>query len=96
MHFLWLCSGTITVEEMREGLRKKGGRIPETELQRIMDLADVNGDGRVDYEEFLAATLNLNKLEREDIMYRTFQVSASGGESQAQGLLLFTSMEELR
>jgi len=68
-------SGTITVEEMREGLRRKGGRIPETELQRIMDMADVNGDGRVDYEEFLAATLNLNKLEREDVMYKAFQCS---------------------
>ena len=75
----WYCSGTITVEEMREGLRRKGGRIPETELQRIMDMADVNGDGRVDYGEFLAATLNLNKLEREDVMYRAFQVCGGRG-----------------
>lgn len=28
---------------MREGLRAKGSKIPESELQRIMDNADVNG-----------------------------------------------------
>lgn len=38
-------SGTITVDEMRDGLRTKGSKIPESELQRIMENADVNGDG---------------------------------------------------
>lgn len=68
------CSGTITVDEMREGLLAKGGLIPESELQRIMENADVNGDGKVDYEEFLAATMHLGKLEREENLYKAFQV----------------------
>lgn len=68
-------SGTITVDELREGLRKKGTKIPETELQRIMENADVNGDGKIDYEEFLAATMHLGKLEREENLYKAFQVS---------------------
>eukprot|EP00878_Enallax_costatus_P028419 GHUV01030697.1.p2 GENE.GHUV01030697.1~~GHUV01030697.1.p2 ORF type:complete len:108 (-),score=26.37 GHUV01030697.1:846-1169(-) len=68
------CSGTITVDEMREGLMAKGGLIPESELQRIMENADVNGDGKVDYEEFLAATMHLGKLEREENLYKAFQV----------------------
>jgi hypothetical protein len=38
------CSGTITVDEMRDGLRAKGSKIPESELQRIMENADVNGE----------------------------------------------------
>eukprot|EP00879_Flechtneria_rotunda_P004051 GHRR01004294.1.p1 GENE.GHRR01004294.1~~GHRR01004294.1.p1 ORF type:complete len:279 (+),score=107.43 GHRR01004294.1:1153-1989(+) len=66
-------SGTITVDEMRDGLRAKGSKIPESELQRIMENADVNGDGKVDYEEFLAATMHLGKLEREENLYRAFQ-----------------------
>jgi hypothetical protein len=32
------------------------------------------GDGKVDYEEFLAATMHLGKLEREENLYRAFQV----------------------
>eukprot|EP00775_Hariotina_reticulata_P005659 gene5659-5898_t len=66
-------SGTITVDEMRDGLRSKGTKIPEVELQRIMENADVNGDGKVDYEEFLAATMHLGKLEREENLYKAFQ-----------------------
>jgi hypothetical protein len=53
------CSGTITVDELRESLKRKGALIPEVELQRIMAMADVNGDGTIDYEEFMAATLYL-------------------------------------
>lgn len=30
--------------------------------------ADVNGDGTIDYEEFLAATINRSKLEREELL----------------------------
>lgn len=68
------CSGTITVDEMREGLRAKDTKIPEAELEAIMANADVNGDGKVDYEEFVAATMHLGKLEREEHLYRAFQV----------------------
>jgi hypothetical protein len=49
-----LHSGTITVAEMREGLRTKGSKIPQDELELIMQNADVNGDGKVDYEEVRA------------------------------------------
>lgn len=66
-------SGTITVDEMREGLRNKDVKIPEAELEAIMANADVNGDGKVDYEEFLAATMHLGKLEREEHLYKAFQ-----------------------
>lgn len=40
-----ICSGTITIDEMREGLRAKGSKIMADELQCIMANADVNGDG---------------------------------------------------
>lgn len=37
-------SGTITVEEFAEALRKKGKNLPEGELNQIMMEADVNGE----------------------------------------------------
>jgi calcium-dependent protein kinase len=36
----------------------------------------VNGDGIIDYEEFLAATINRSKLEREELLR---QVGPRGG-----------------
>mmetsp|Transcript_12291 Transcript_12291/g.22016 ORF Transcript_12291/g.22016 Transcript_12291/m.22016 type:complete len:507 (-) Transcript_12291:2527-4047(-) len=66
-------SGTITVDELRDGLRLKGADIALTEVQRIMDNIDINGNSKIDYEEFLAATMHLNKLSREENMVAAFQ-----------------------
>nr|AFK09219.1 calcium-dependent protein kinase [Dunaliella salina] len=66
-------SGTISVEELHEGLRKKGSHVDPREAQYIMDSIDVNGNSRIDYEEFLAATLHLTKLNREEQMINAFK-----------------------
>eukprot|EP01025_Chloroclados_australasicus_P049366 TRINITY_DN5618_c1_g1_i1.p1 TRINITY_DN5618_c1_g1~~TRINITY_DN5618_c1_g1_i1.p1 ORF type:complete len:498 (-),score=89.57 TRINITY_DN5618_c1_g1_i1:1369-2862(-) len=66
-------SGTITVSEMKEALKLKGGDIPSEELQRIMENADVDGDGVIEYEEFLASTLHINKIESKEQLYKAFQ-----------------------
>jgi len=74
-------SGTISVEELHEGLKKKGTQMNHQEAQYIMDNIDVNGNSRIDYEEFLAATLAYNKLNREDNMmeaFKFFDVAGSG------------------
>lgn len=44
--------------------------------------ADVNGDGTFDYEEFLAATINVGKLEREDHLKRAFEHFDLDGNGQ--------------
>ncbi len=49
------------MDELRESLKRKGALIPEAELHTIMAMADVNGDGTIDYEEFMAATLYLGE-----------------------------------
>lgn len=66
-------SGTITVDELREGLRKKGAELAWKEVEKIMDRIDINGNQKIDYEEFIAATIHLNKLGREELMMEAFQ-----------------------
>ncbi len=48
-----------------------------------MQEADVNGDGTIDYEEFLAATINRSKLEREELLKQVGGLK--GGEQAACG-----------
>ena len=43
-------SGTVSAGELRDALRKKGTRIPDDELLRLMQHADVDGNGIIDYE----------------------------------------------
>ena len=35
--------------------------------------ADVDGNGSIDYIEFITATMHRHKLEREDHLYKAFQ-----------------------
>lgn len=43
-------SGSITVEEFAAALRRKGNNIPEDQVQRLVQDADIDGDGTIDYE----------------------------------------------
>nr|CAB3485410.1 unnamed protein product [Digitaria exilis] len=66
-------SGTITVEELKEGLTKLGSKISEAEVQKLMEAVDVDKSGSIDYTEFLTAMMNKHKLEKEEDLIRAFQ-----------------------
>lgn len=66
-------SGTITVEELKKGLQKKGIAVSDNEMSRIMNDIDVDGNGVIDYEEFIAATISVNKLESEEQLVKAFE-----------------------
>nr|XP_024357653.1 calcium-dependent protein kinase 4-like isoform X2 [Physcomitrium patens] len=65
-------SGTITFEELKSGLERVGSNLVESEIRQLMDAADVDQNGTIDYGEFLAATLHLNKIEREENLFAAF------------------------
>ncbi|CAA6658453.1 unnamed protein product [Spirodela intermedia] len=53
-------SGQITYEELKTGLERVGAKLKESEIYALM-------------QAFIAATLHLNKVEREDHLYAAFQ-----------------------
>ncbi|XP_059656247.1 calcium-dependent protein kinase SK5 isoform X2 [Cornus florida] len=65
-------SGTITFDELKDGLRRVGSDLMESEIKDLMDAADIDNSGTIDYGEFLAATVHLNKLEREENLVSAF------------------------
>ncbi|GJN26623.1 hypothetical protein PR202_gb14569 [Eleusine coracana subsp. coracana] len=65
-------SGAITYDELKEGLRRYGSTLKDTEIRDLMDAADIDNSGTIDYIEFIAATLHLNKLEREEHLVAAF------------------------
>ena len=65
-------SGSITVDELREGLARQGSTVACAEVQALLKQMDVDGTGTIDYPEFLAATLHAAQLEREDNLVRAF------------------------
>ncbi|CAL4983717.1 unnamed protein product [Urochloa decumbens] len=65
-------SGTIEVEELKEGLRKLGSKI-SAEVQKLMEAVDVDRSGSIDCTEFLTAMMDKHKLENEEGLLRAFQ-----------------------
>ncbi|CAL5091319.1 unnamed protein product [Urochloa decumbens] len=65
-------SGQITLQELKNGLKRIGANLKDSEITTLMAAADIDNSGTIDYGEFLAATLHLNKVEREDNLFTAF------------------------
>ncbi|XP_078438565.1 calcium-dependent protein kinase 34-like [Wolffia australiana] len=66
-------SGTITTEELRQGLCKQGTKLTDYEVLQLMEAADADGNGTIDYDEFITATMHMNRMDREEHLYTAFQ-----------------------
>ncbi len=56
-------SGTVTLEELKEGLAKQGSEVTQRELQALVESMDFDANGSIDYDEFCAATINMSQLQ---------------------------------
>ncbi|XP_062077528.1 calcium-dependent protein kinase 10-like [Humulus lupulus] len=68
-------SGQITFEELKASLKRFGANLKEYEIYDLMQAADVDNSGTIDYGEFVAATLHLNKIEREDHLFAALHLN---------------------
>ncbi|KAL0364647.1 UNVERIFIED_CONTAM: Calcium-dependent protein kinase [Sesamum angustifolium] len=64
--------GKVTFEELKAGLRKVGSQLAEPEIKLLMDVADVDGNGVLDYGEFVAVTIHLQRMENDEHFRRAF------------------------
>ncbi|KAH9651748.1 calcium-dependent protein kinase 33 [Citrus sinensis] len=66
-------SGTLTYDELKEGLAKLGSTLTEFDVKQYMQAADIDGNGTIDYIEFITATMQRHKLQRFENLYKAFQ-----------------------
>ncbi|GAB4826593.1 Calcium-dependent protein kinase 15 [Ancistrocladus abbreviatus] len=66
-------SGTITYEELKTGLARLGSKLTETEVKQLMEAADVDGDGTINYIEFITATMHRHRLQKDENLFKAFQ-----------------------
>ncbi|GFZ12077.1 calcium-dependent protein kinase 1 [Actinidia rufa] len=81
--------GKVTYKELRAGLRKVGSQLAEPEIKLLMDVADVDGNGVLDYGEFVAVTIHLQRMENDAHFRRAFMFFDRDGSG-------YIELEELR
>ncbi|XWS37427.1 hypothetical protein CRYUN_Cryun19dG0042000 [Craigia yunnanensis] len=64
--------GKVSYEELKAGLQKVGSQLAEPEIKMLMEVADVDGNGVLDYGEFVAVTIHLQKMENDEHFRRAF------------------------
>ncbi|XP_051118710.1 calcium-dependent protein kinase 8-like [Andrographis paniculata] len=81
--------GKLNLEELKMGLQKLGHQIPEADVNVLMEAADVDGDGTLNYGEFLALSVHLRKLANDEHLHKAFAFFDKNGSG-------FIEIEELR
>jgi calcium-dependent protein kinase len=66
--------GRLSPAELRESLAQSGLGLSEQELLEILDGVDVNGNGTIEYTEFLASTVDMSKCWEEGMCRHVFDV----------------------
>jgi calcium-dependent protein kinase len=64
--------GRVTLPELKAGLAKVGSKLAEPEMELLMEAADVDGDGYLDYAEFVAITIHLQRLSNDQHLRTAF------------------------
>lgn len=72
------------MEELHEALKHSASKLPQAEIQALMDNVDMNASGAIDYEEFLAATLHASKVASDEHLRRAFQEFDHDGSGASQ------------
>ncbi|GFH17458.1 uncharacterized protein HaLaN_14102 [Haematococcus lacustris] len=65
--------GVLSLRELRDALTQRGISTTDKTAKLLLERADLDGSGGVDYLEFLASTVHLARLERDERMWRAFR-----------------------
>ncbi|KAK9054936.1 hypothetical protein SSX86_026015 [Deinandra increscens subsp. villosa] len=72
--------GTVTVEDLKIGLKKLNTQLAESEIQSFVEAVDTNGKGTLDYGEFVAISLHLRKMANDEHLHKAFSFFDKDGD----------------
>ncbi|XP_043690907.1 calcium-dependent protein kinase 20-like [Telopea speciosissima] len=65
-------TGKIKLEQLKAGIRMVGHPFSDAEIEILMQAGDVDGDGALDYGEFVAVTVHMKKIGNDDHLRKAF------------------------
>ena len=73
-------SGTLTKEELEEMTNSRLGSMYDLNWESILEECDYNGDGVIDFEEFMTACIDKKVLHSSDDVKKAFKVLDYNGD----------------
>ncbi|KAF6173802.1 hypothetical protein GIB67_003803 [Kingdonia uniflora] len=65
-------NGKITLGELKVGLGKVGHNVPDVDLQMLMEAANVDGNGTLNFGEYVVVTIHLRKIGNDEYLHKAF------------------------
>ncbi|KAK1409866.1 hypothetical protein QVD17_36395 [Tagetes erecta] len=87
-------SNQITLEELKAGLERAGVNLKDSEMTKLMDAADIDHNGAIEYGEFIAAMLHSNKVHKEDNLFAAFHYFDKDGSGYITAEELLQACED--
>ncbi|TKW25096.1 hypothetical protein SEVIR_3G094400v4 [Setaria viridis] len=81
--------GHLTIEELRKGLQTIGHNVHDTDVDMLMEAADIDGNGTLDCKEFVTVSIHLKKIRSEDHLPKVFSYFDKNGSG-------YIEIEELK
>ncbi|KAK4795462.1 hypothetical protein SAY86_013456 [Trapa natans] len=66
-------TGSLTLEELKDGLQKYGQPVADPEVEMLMDAADTDGNGTISCEEFLTMSVHLKRIDSDEHLTQAFE-----------------------
>ena len=89
--------GVLSRDEIIEGYKKTYGFVDEGEIDNMISSIDLDGNGVIDYNEFLTCTMNKEKILNNDnleICFKAFDSDNSGKISLDEISAIFNSRDK--
>lgn len=71
--------GMLSHQELSDGMAKHKVDLP-ADMEEVLKNLDTDGSGKVDYTEFIAATLNVSQYMRKEILWAAFRSFDTDGD----------------
>lgn len=81
--------GIVSIEELKSGLLKFSSQLAESDVQMLIEAVDTQGKGTLDYGEFIAVSLHMQRMGNDEHLRKAFSYFDKDGNG-------FIEPEELR
>jgi calcium-dependent protein kinase len=85
--------GFITANELQKAMKNSGFNIASDEIEKIIDNCSYIHNGKINFTEFLVATMNKKALMNEELMWEAFTYFDKKNEGKILGKDLKTALE---